>query len=147
VIRLVNTQLCLRPQGGSTAQGVPLELHQCDPNAPNQNWSIQTQTSGRVTIVNVASGNCLYNNAAVPLVNFARPIDVESCFVSTNPGQLASNSLWKKLLINGAWSFETEVQSKDTGFCLDLPNDVPFDGATFWNFGCNRTAAQLFSIE
>jgi hypothetical protein len=115
---------------------------------PEQNWDISSQPSGRISIKNVKSGNCLYNNAAVPLVNGAMPIDVESCFVSDKPGVFASNALWKRLTpVTGFTSFESEIQFRDTGFCIDVPNDAPFDGATFWNFRCNSTPAQLFVVE
>lgn len=146
-IRLVNTDLCLRPQGGSSTPGVPLELHACDPNALEQNWVIQSQPGGRISIANVASGNCIYNNAPLlPLTNGAMPIDVESCFVSTDPGVFSSSALWKRRLINGSSSFESEIQFRDTGFCIDVPG-IPFDGEGFWNWGCNSTPAQLFSVE
>ncbi len=146
-IRLVNTELCLRPQGGSTAASAPLELHACDPSAPDQNWAIQSQPGGRISLANVASGNCIYDNAPLlPLTNGAMPIDVESCFVSDRPGVFASGALWKQLIINGSSSFESELQFRDTGFCIEVPG-IPFDGVGFWNWGCNGSPGQLLSVE
>jgi hypothetical protein len=146
-IRLVNTTLCLRPQGGSTAPVVPVEIHACDPNALDQNWSFQGQPGGRIAIVNVASGNCIYDNAPLlPLTNGAMPIDVESCFVSTNPGVFSSGALWKQRNIFGSSSFESEIQFRDTGFCIEVPG-IPFDGVGFWNWGCNGSPGQLLSVE
>jgi hypothetical protein len=147
ILQMVNTPLCLRPQGGSTVPGALLELHACDASAAIDNWELRN-VSGRIAIINAATGNCIYNNAAVPLVNMARPIDVESCFLSDKPGVFASNALWKQHFpAAGASSFETEIQLRDTNFCLDMPNGQPFDGATFWNFRCNSTAAQQFEVK
>jgi hypothetical protein len=145
-LRLVNTQLCLQPQGGSTAAGATLELNTCT-NALIQNWELRPQPSGRISMINAQTGLCIYDAPPLPLVNGARPILVDSCFVSNAPTTFASNTLWKRLSISGAASFETEIQFRDTGFCLDIPNDNPFAGALPWNWSCNSTAAQLFSVE
>jgi hypothetical protein len=147
VIRLANTQLCLQPQGGST-DDVLVELHTCDPRrtAPEQNWLLRPQPgTGRISLVNQKSGKCLYNDVAPPLFNGKRPISHASCFIfGTN--RITSNALWKQRINSGFSSFESELQDRDTNFCLDVPF-FPFDHVTFQNFRCNGTPAQSFVLE
>lgn len=140
-LRLVNTLLCLQPQGGS-AGDVLVELHACDTSAA-QRWIFSNQSNG-TALINQNSSKCLYNNAG--LFNGGRPIDHESCFVS-GTGNIASNALWKVRTAAAGISFESRVTFRDTGFCMDVPGGFPFDGVTFQMWGCNGTGAQLYIVE
>src|SRR4051812_26510570 len=58
VLRLVNTNLCLQPLGGSTGIA-PTELVTCSFGTPVQNW-IQRPVSGGTELVNAQSHLCLW---------------------------------------------------------------------------------------
>jgi hypothetical protein len=136
-LRLVNTNLCLQPAGGTT-DDVLLVLSACN-GSQAQNWIFVAQAHG-TTVVNQQSGKCIYNNAPLPLQDRGTPILQATC------GD--SNTLWKIFSqAPGSTSFMSRVQFRDTGFCLDTPNGNPFEGATMWMFRCNRTAAQEFIVE
>jgi hypothetical protein len=143
LIRVANTQLCLQPQGGS-AGDVPVELHQCNPSAAAQNWLFVSQSGGR-EVVNQQSGMCLRYGADGPPSNGARPMMHSACnvFGGTLP---ASNSLWKLSSLTGFSTFMTDVGHHDIGFCLDVPDANPFDGAALQIYRCNRTPAQIWVV-
>ena len=144
LIRLANTQLCLQPQGGSTAD-VELELHQCNSFDPAQNWLFSQRSSTEWEIINAKSGNCIYNNVGAPLFNGARPIIQGGCniFGTNTP---ASNALWRPTRVTGLTQIMSRLQHRDTGFCVDVPGGNPFDGATTQNWRCNGTPAQAWIV-
>jgi hypothetical protein len=144
LIRLANTQLCVQPQGGSTAD-VELELHQCSPTAPAQNWLFSQKTSNDWEIINANTGNCVYNNVPPPLFNGSVPIIQGGCniFGTDRP---ASNALWKPTHVIGLTQIMSRLQGRDTGFCIDVPGGNAFDGATLQNWQCNGTPAQAFIV-
>jgi hypothetical protein len=146
LIRLSNTDLCLQPLNGSTGD-VEVELRPCrrNPFDPAQHWLLLQKSPSDWQFINAQSGKCLYNRAAVPLRNTARPITHQGCniFGTSSP---ASNSLWKPTALTGFAQLMSRIQHRDSGFCLDVPNGNPFEGATMWNFQCNGTPAQTWSI-
>jgi hypothetical protein len=144
VIRLANTQLCLYPQGGSTAD-VVLVLHACSFSDPSQNWLLSQKTSNDWEFVNAQSFNCIYNDVGAPLFNGAQPIIQGGCniFGTTRP---VSNAQWKPAHISGETQIQSRLQGRDTGFCIDVPGGNAFDGATVQNWRCNGTAAQRWII-
>src|SRR5262245_59344363 len=142
-IKLSNTTLCLQPQGGSTAD-VLVELRGCNGSSA-QNWQIQPRGSDGSIIVN-QDGKCLYNDAPLPPSDFGQPITHQDCVIFGTPN-IASNALWKPSTTIGNATLMSRVQHRDTGFCLDVPNGQPFEGATLWMFHCGRNnPAQLWRV-
>ena len=145
VIRLANTQLCLQPRGRSH-DDVLVELSACNASVPEQTWLIFPQSNG-TRVINSQTSKCVYNNGPLPLFNGAVPIDHESCFVFGTFNQVASNALWKLTTTAGYTSFQSRVQFRDTGFCMDVPGGFAYDGVTLQNWSCNGTPAQAFILE
>jgi hypothetical protein len=142
-IRVVNTTFCVQPQGGSSGTATA-ELATCVPSSPAQNW-VFVSVSGGTEIVNNLSGKCLYNAGSNPPVNGTGPILVDDCNVfGTNTP--ASNALWSPSALTGLASLKTLIGHRNNNFCLDVPGDSPFAGATLQIFTCNNTPAQLFIV-
>jgi hypothetical protein len=144
LIRLVNTNWCVRPQGGTTADA-ELELWDCNPGDPAQNWLFSFKASNEYEIINANSGNCWYNDIALPVTNMKRPIVQGGCNIfGTNVP--ASNALWHPSALTGEVQIMTRIGHRETNFCFDVPNGQPFRGATMWNFQCNGTGAQRWIV-
>lgn len=145
-INLPHTNLCLQPLDGSV-NDVLLELSPCN-GSLTQKWT-RTSPAGGDNIVNlntkITTGldKCVYNASPVPLNNnTVVPNTQEKC--------VDSNALWKLSIVNGFTTFQSRVQFRDTGFCLDLPGDVvntPPVRTLVQVFKCNGTPAQQWLIR
>lgn len=149
-IRLINTQLCLQPQNDSRGQAT-LVLEPCvTPSSPAndrdaQTWMVSTQ-SGGTEIVNVANTNCMYNPGSSPPTNGTGPVLQSGCNVFGTQVP-ASNALWNLTGNDSNTVFRTQIGHKDTGFCLDVPGDNAFAGATLQIFTCNNSGAQSWTLD
>lgn len=140
LIRLSNTQLCLQPLGGSTGD-VIVELHQCNPSAPAQNWLFVQKATNEFEIVNQQSGKCLYvNGGATDNVELTH----SDCniFGTSSP---ASNALWKPSRLTGFASLMSRIQHRDSGLCADTFGNA-FDGIGLRTFHCNGLPQQIFVV-
>lgn len=140
LIRLSNTQLCLQPLGGS-AGDVIVELHQCNPTAPAQNWLFVQKASNEFEVVNQQSGKCLYvNGGATSNVQLTH----SNCniFGTNTP---ASNALWKPSSLTGFASLMSRIQHRDSKLCADTFGNA-FDGIGLRTFGCNGLPQQSFVV-
>lgn len=142
LLRMSNTQMCLQPQGGSTAD-VLIELSPCVFSAPAQNWLFVSQPGGW-ELVNQQSGKCLYNNSNAT-ANGSGPITHEGCDVSST-GLPASNALWKPTTLTGPTRLMSEVHRRDSGFCLDVPGGNAFPGATLQMWTCVGDQQQTWVV-
>lgn len=140
VIQNVANGKCLQPAGGSIAEGTTIVQGECgDRTAPILLWDL-VPVGNDFQFRNIASGLCLYNDAPLPLRDFARPINVQHC------GD--SNTLWQLQRRVGITTIMSKVQFRATGFCIDVPqrtanNDVPMQ-----NFHCgNDNLAQLWIVD
>jgi hypothetical protein len=104
VIRLVNTNLCLQPLGGSTGFSTPA-----------QNW-IERPVSGGTELVNAQSHLCLW--AFGDVATTGTGIGVIGCDAdgTTTP---ASNALWSLSTPAGFATLQSRLGHRSTGFCLD----------------------------
>lgn len=141
LIRMVNTQLCLQPAGGSTGD-VPIELAPCTLSAGEQNWLFISQSQGQ-EIVNQKSGKCIYYDSDELVDGWS--ITHASCniFGTNSP---ASNALWKPSGTTGLATLMSRLHHRDTGFCLDVPDGNPFPGTTMQIWHCNGTPAQAWIV-
>jgi 1-phosphatidylinositol phosphodiesterase len=55
-VRLIGTELCLQPRGGSGADDTPVQIATCSQSVTTQLWSTDTR---RGTVINTATGKCL----------------------------------------------------------------------------------------
>lgn len=140
LIRLSNTQLCVQPLGGSTGD-VIVELHQCNPSAPAQNWLFVQKATNEFEIVNQQSGKCLYVNGGassnVELIQGGCNI-----FGTNTP---VSNALWKPSSLTGFASLMSRIQHRDSKLCADSFGNA-FDGIGLRTFNCNGTPPQTFVV-
>lgn len=142
VIRLANTNLCLRPLGGSTGF-VPTELVACDFSAPSQNWIERVVFTGDVKnlvvqFVNVQSQLCLW--AFGDVATTGTGIGVIGCNVQgTNTA--ASNSLWRPSPLTGFATLQSRLGHKNTGFCLDRQSGGQQLSA------CDSRASEIWGID
>jgi hypothetical protein len=144
-IHLANTSLCLQPVGESTGD-VPIELRGCNGRVA-QNWFVANHPSKGYSIINQNNTNkCIYNNAPLPLADRGQPILQADCLLAGTPNTV-SNALWKPIAVAGNMTFMSRVQFRDTGFCLDVPFGIPYEGAQLWMWHCNGTAAQQWILD
>jgi hypothetical protein len=140
LIRLSNTQLCVQPLDGATGD-VIVELSQCNPSAPAQNWLFVRMSTGDYEIVNQQSGKCLYvDGRATSNVVIAHA----SCnvFGTNSP---ASNALWKPSSLTGFSTLMSRIQHRDSRLCVDSFGSA-FDGIGLRTFGCNGLPQQTFVV-
>jgi hypothetical protein len=140
LIRLSNTNLCVQPLDGSTGD-VPVELSQCSPSAPAQNWLFKRISSRDFEIINQPSGKCLYvNGPAATNV----PLFQADCNVSGGSAP-ASNALWKPSRLTGFATLMSRIGHRDSGLCADSFGNA-FDGIGLRTFHCNGTPPQTFVV-
>ena len=139
-IRLVNTNLCLQPLGGTQADSA-LELRTCIPvtSPPTdaqraQHWQLSKQSSVEWEVVNLLSAKCLYEDTNQP-VALAEQIIHGGCniFGTNTP---VSNALWRLSAVTGNARLQSRVGHRDTGFCIRVPG-IPFEGIGVVNEHCN----------
>jgi hypothetical protein len=128
VIKNVGSGKCLQPAGGSIAEGTPIIQADCGNfTADFMNWQI-VQFGKDIQFRNIASGTCLYNDAVLPLRDGSRPINLQHC------GD--SNTLWRVKKNVGITDIMSRVQSRDTGFCIDIPGATN-DDFPVQNYHCD----------
>jgi hypothetical protein len=140
-IRLVNTNLCLQPLGGTTADS-PVELRTCNGSAA-QHWLLSLKSSVEWQVINFQSGKCLYQNTNFPRAG-AEQIIHSGCDISgTNIP--VSNALWRPTAVTGNSRLQSRVGHRDTGFCIHVPG-IPFEGIGVVNERCSSSPAQIFVV-
>lgn len=144
-IRLTNTQLCIQPQGGSPAAGVPLELTTCNYTATAQNWGFLSNPDGSKSMINAAGAQCLYNAGSSPPVNGSGPVIANGCTLSSGSGT-PSNAEWQFSSLVNVTTITTLIGHKNLGYCLDVPGGNAFVGATLQIYKCNNTGAQQWTV-
>jgi hypothetical protein len=145
-INLPHTNLCLQPIDGAVTDTL-LELRECN-GTLTQKWT-RTVTSSGDNIVNLNTKlttgleKCVYNGAPLPLNNnTVTPARQEKC--------IDSEALWKLSMSSGFTAFQSRVQFRDTGFCLDLPGDIvrnPPERTLVQVFRCNGSPAQQWLVR
>jgi hypothetical protein len=140
-IRLSNTNLCLQPLGGTTADA-PLELRTCD-GTTAQHWVFRQTSSVEWEILNM-SGRCVYENTNSPVGGAEQIIHATCEIFGTNTP--ASNALWRPTALTGNSRLQSRLGHRDTGFCIHVPG-VPFDGIGVVNERCDASdTAQIFVV-
>jgi hypothetical protein len=141
-IRLSNTNLCLQPLGGTTADA-PVELRTCN-GSTVQHWLFSQTSSVEWEIINFQSGRCLYENTNSPVGGAEQIIHASCNIFGTNTP--ASNALWRPTALTGNSRLQSRVGHRDTGFCIHVPG-VPFDGIGVVNERCAAgNPAQIFVV-
>jgi hypothetical protein len=141
-IRLSNTNLCLQPLGGTTADSA-LELRTCN-DTETQHWFLSNVSSVEWEILNLHSGRCVYENTSSPVGGAEQIIHADCNIAGTNTP--ASNALWRPTALTGNARIQSRVGHRDTGFCIHVPG-IPFDGIGVVNERCEAgNPAQIFVI-
>ncbi|GAC1351054.1 MAG: hypothetical protein NVS3B20_00270 [Polyangiales bacterium] len=58
-IRAQNSSNCVRPQGGGTSNGTPLDMEACNATYTSEEYTLQASTTGAYALVNHKSGRCV----------------------------------------------------------------------------------------
>lgn len=141
-IRLINTNLCLQPLGGTTANS-PVELRTCN-GSPAQHWLFSRTGSVEWQVINFQSARCLYEDTNFPRSGAEQIIHADCNIFGTNTP--ASNALWRPTALTGNARLQSRLGHRDTGFCIHVPG-IPFDGIGVVNERCSASnPAQIFVV-
>lgn len=141
-IRLSNTNLCLQPLNGTTADSA-LEMQPCN-GTPAQHWLFSQVSSVEWEIINFGSGRCVYENTNSPVALAEQIIHAGCNIFGTNTP--ASNALWRPTALAGNARLQSRVGHRDTGFCIRVPG-IPFNGIGVVNEHCSSgDPSQIFVV-
>jgi glucosylceramidase len=136
-VKNTNSNLCLEPAAGGTANGTALEQEPCT-GAANQLWQFQTSGSG----YEVANKNA---PTEVWDVTGGTGATANGTAIQIWAGGGATNQQWKPtLLSDGDYEFAAQNSAAE---CLDVTNTSTTAGAALQQWACSATdPAQSFAL-
>lgn len=134
-VRNTATGKCLAPQGGSSADGVPIVQVTCNGSA-FQRWDFIDRGDHVFQIRNAVSLKCMdvwgLNNNGVKVIQWP-------CARTTNQRLQASRDLPDFVTL------KSRVAGTKT-HCLDVPGGLPTENAEMQIWVCNGTTSQAFGV-
>ncbi|HYN97068.1 MAG TPA: RICIN domain-containing protein [Pilimelia sp.] len=127
-----NSQLCLRPAGGSTATSAAVEQAGCNANSLSQWWEFLPTSNGYYRLRNAASGKCM-NVRYAAQTNGAQIVQYPCTASGTNDQFFP----YYRYTSNGADYYN--LIARHSGKCLNVPRNSTASGTDLIQYTCTRT--------